>query len=83
MRTGFPGIVALLLVIAVILYFFAGPGTGRENAEQLRQSVREGVRDTKDRLDHGVAAAKKDVETIKSHLREGGYDDREQQPRRP
>lgn len=76
MRTGFPGIIALLLVVAVILYFFVEPGTARETTEEIRQSVREGVRDTKDRIDYGVAAAKKDVETIKSDLREGGYNDR-------
>lgn len=76
MRTGFPGIIALLLVVAVILYFFVEPGTARETTEEIRQSVREGVRDTKDRIDYGVSAARKDVETIKSDLREGGYNDR-------
>lgn len=76
MRTGFPGIIALLLVVAVILYSFVEPGAARETTEEIRQSVREGVRDTKDHIDYGVAAAKKDVETIKSDLREGGYNDR-------
>lgn len=77
MRRGFPGIVVFLIIVAVILYIFVEPGSGRENAEQLRQSVREGVRDTKERLEHGVDAAKRDVETIKSDLREGDRDDRE------
>lgn len=78
MRRGLPGIVVFLIIIAVILYFFVEPGTGRENAEQIRQTVREGVRDTKERLENGVDAAKKDVETIKSDLRKGDRDDREQ-----
>lgn len=83
MRRGFPGVVAFLLVIVIILYFVVEPGGGRENAEQIRQTVREGVRDTKERLDEGFAAAKKDVETIKSDLREGDRDEREPEPRRP
>lgn len=77
MRRGLPGIVVFLIIVAVILYLFIEPGTGRENAEQIRQTVREGVRDTKERLENGVEAAKKDVETIKSDLKKGDRDDRE------
>lgn len=83
MRSGFPQVIVLLLVILAVLYFVIEPGTGRENAEQIRQSVREGVKDTKERLDNGFAAAKKDVETIKSDIQQGGRDDREPEPRRP
>ncbi|MDI1229494.1 MAG: hypothetical protein PSY14_17595 [bacterium] len=83
MRRGFPQIVVVLLVIVAILYFTVEPGSGRDNAEQIRQSVREGVHNTKERLDHGFEAAKKDVETIKSDLKEGDRDDREPEPRRP
>lgn len=77
MRAGFPQVIALLIVIAAILYFTVDPGAGRDNAAQLRQSVREGVQNTKERLDDGFAAARKDVESIKSDLKEGDRDDRE------
>ncbi len=84
MQTGISRVLVVLILIAVVAYFFVEPGrSGQDNAAQLRESVREGVQDTKARLDNGFDAAKKDVETIKSDLKEGGRDEHEPEPRRP
>lgn len=77
MRSGVPQVLIILLVVAAILYFVVEPGNGRDNTAELRQSVREGVHNTKERLDKGFEAAKKDVETINSDLKEGDRDVRE------
>ncbi len=85
MQTGISRFLAVLVLLAIIAYFYIEPGsmTVRDNAAQLRNSVREGVQDTRARLDNGFDAAKKDVETIKSDLKEGGRDEHEPESRHP
>ncbi|HYD18617.1 MAG TPA: hypothetical protein VEF76_09075 [Patescibacteria group bacterium] len=79
---GITRILLALLVIAAIVWFVE-PSTGREAAEGMRTSVRESVKNTKERLNSSVDAAKQDMQTIRSRVTKGANDARDNQSDRP
>lgn len=59
------GLVAFLLVVAVVVFFTSNkPMEG--TAERVRESVRNEVHETADRLDSAFDAAKKDIQNLPS-----------------